>query len=145
MLRECFYGFGADEERAALFPLVIGLPAFLISIVVFVKEILKTTKVVVHGEEGVEAVEELSPEEERRRTMIIGGWIVGFFLAIWLIGFVWTSLVGTFLYLKLGAKERWGITLILTAAAFGFFGGVFDLALRLPFPPGDIFVWLGLD
>ena len=145
VLRECFFGFGADEERAALFPLVIGLPAFLISIVVFIKEITKTTKVVTHGEEGIEDVEELSPEEERRRTMVIGGWVVGFFLSIWLLGFVATSLVGTFLYLKLGAKEGWGITLILTVVAFAFFWGIFDLALHLPFPPGDLFVWLGLD
>ena len=61
VLRECFWGFGAYEERAALFPLIIGLPAFAISIAVFVKEIATTSKVVVHGEEGVEEAEEISP------------------------------------------------------------------------------------
>jgi len=145
VLRECFYGFGARESRAALFPLVIGLPAFMISIIVFFKEIMKTKKLVVHGEEGIEATVELSEAEERRRTMAIGAWVVGFFLAIWLIGFVWSSLVATFLYLKLGAREGWVITLILTAVAYLFFAGIFDYALHLPFPPGDLFVWLGLD
>ena len=145
VLRECFWGFGAYEERAALFPVIIGLPAFAISIAVFVKEIATTSKVVVHGEEGVEEVEEISPEETRRRTLAIGAWVVGFFISIWLIGFVPSSLVATFLYLKFGAREGWLITVILTATAYVFFAGIFDWLLVLPFPPGDLFVWLGLD
>ena len=145
VLRECFFGFGADEERAALFPVVVGLPAFVISAVVFVKEIMKTTRVVVHGEEGVEEVEEISPQETRRRTAAISAWVVGFFLSIWLLGFVLSSLVATFLYLKFGAGERWPITIILTAAAYLFFAGIFDRMLHLPFPTGDLFVWLGLE
>ncbi|MCY4439542.1 MAG: hypothetical protein OXE53_04960, partial [Deltaproteobacteria bacterium] len=62
-----------------------------------------------------------------------------------LIGFVYSSLVATFLYLKYGAGERWPITIILTAVAYIFFAGIFDWLLVLPFPPGDLFVWLGLE
>ena len=145
VLRECFFGFGAYEERAALFPVVIGLPAFVISAVVFVKEIMKTSRVVVHGEEGVEEVEEIPPAETRRRTAIISAWVVGFFLSIWLLGFVLSSVVATFLYLKVGARERWPISIILTLVAYVFFGGIFDMLLHLPFPTGDLFVWLGLE
>ena len=145
VLRECFFGFGAYEERAALFPVVIGLPAFVISAVVFVKEIMKTSRVVVHGEEGVEAVEEIPPAETRRRTAVISAWVVGFFLSIWLLGFVLSSVVATFLYLKVGARERWPISIILTLVAYLFFGGIFDMLLHLPFPTGDLFVWLGLE
>ena len=145
VLRECFFGFGADEERAALFPLIIGLPAFAASLAVFGKEVMARSRVVVHGEEGVEEVEEISPAETRRRTLAIGAWVVGFFLSIWLIGFVWSSLVATFLYLKLGAREGWLVSVILTAVAYLFFAGIFDMMLHLPFPPGDLFVWLGWD
>ena len=145
VLRECFFGFGADEERAALFPLIIGLPAFAVSLAVFGKEIMTRSRVVVHGEEGVEDVEEIPPAETRRRTLAIGAWVVGFFLSIWLIGFVWSSLVATFLYLKLGAREGWLVSVILTAVAYLFFAGIFDMMLHLPFPPGDLFVWLGWD
>ncbi len=145
VMREVFFGFGAYEERAALFPFIIGLPALVISGVVFVKEITTTTRVVVHGEEGVEEVEEISPEETRRRTLAISAWVVGFFISIWLIGFVWSSMVATFLYLKLGARESWLMSVILTAVAYAFFAGIFDMALHLPFPPGELFVWLGLD
>ena len=145
VLRECFFGFGADEERAALFPLIIGLPAFAISLVVFGKEITTRSRVVAHGEEGVEEVEEIPPAETRRRTLAISAWVVGFFLSIWLIGFVWSSLAATFLYLKFGARERWLISLVLTAVAYVFFAGIFDRMLHLPFPPGVLFVWLGWD
>ena len=145
VLRECFFGFGADEERAALFPLIIGLPAFAISMAVFGKEITTRSRVVVHGEEGVEEVEEIPPAETRRRTLAIGAWVVGFFLSIWLIGFVWSSLVATLLYLKFGAREGWIISVVLTAVAYVFFAGIFDMMLHLPFPPGDLFVWLGWD
>ncbi len=145
VMREVFFGFGAFEERAALFPLIIGLPALVISAVVFVKEVTITHRVVVHGEEGVEEVEEISPEETRRRTLAISAWVVGFFVSIWLIGFVWSSMVATFLYLKVGARESWLMSIILTAVAYVFFAGIFDMTLHLPFPPGDLFVWLGLD
>ena len=145
VLRECFFGFGADEERAALFPLIIGLPAFAISLVVFGKEITTRSRVVAHGEEGVEEVEEIPPAETRRRTLAISAWVVGFFLSIWLIGFVWSSLAATFLYLKFGARERWLISVVLTAVAYVFFAGIFDRMLHLPFPPGVLFVWLGWD
>ena len=112
---------------------------------VFGKEITTKSRVVVHGEEGVEEVEEIPPAETRRRTLAIGAWVVGFFLSIWLIGFVWSSLVATLLYLKFGAREGWIISVVLTAVAYVFFAGIFDMMLHLPFPPGDLFVWLGWD
>ena len=60
-------------------------------------------------------------------------------------GFVLSSVVATFLYLKVGARERWPISIILTLVAYVFFGGIFDMLLHLPFPTGDLFVWLGLE
>src|SRR5919106_4279176 len=50
---------------------------------------------------------EVDPVIERQRTVAIGCWIVGFFLAIWMFGFVPASAVATFLYLKFGAREKW--------------------------------------
>ena len=126
---------------------IIGLPAFAISIAVFVKEIATTSKVVVHGEEGVEEVEEISaggnaPSTNPRHRRLGGG-----FLHLHLADRVRAirPLVATFLYLKFGAREGWLITVILTATAYVFFAGIFDWLLHLPFPPGDLFVWLGLD
>jgi hypothetical protein len=59
-----------------------------------------------------------------------------------LLGFNVTVPVATFLYLKLGSGEKWGITLILTLVAWIFFYGLFDYAIHLPFPEGELFLWL---
>ncbi len=48
----------------------------------------------------------------------------------------------TFLYLKLGGRERWLISIILTVVAWVSFYGLFDYALHVPFPKGLLFEWL---
>jgi hypothetical protein len=86
---------------------------------------------------------DLPPELMMRRTASICGWILGFFVAIWLLGFPLAVPLLTFLYLKVGAAEKWPLTLGLTAFAWGFFYGVFERLLHLPFPEGQVFVWFG--
>jgi TctA family transporter len=139
------WGFGALEPRAALFPWVIGLPSLLLAIYVFIKDSLESTREVRAEGAALWSEPEIDPIVERHRTLAIGCWIVGFFLAIWIFGFVPASALATFLYLKFGAGERWPISLALTAACWLFFFGVFDYALQLPFPAGSIFEWVHID
>jgi hypothetical protein len=75
----------------------------------------------------------------------MGSWIVGFSLAIWILGFVPASAIATFLYLKFGASEKWPVTLALTVVCWLLFFGVFGYGLQLPFPQGVFFDWLHLD
>jgi TctA family transporter len=139
------YGFGAFEPRAALFPWVIGLPSLLLAIYVFMKDSLQSTRKVKAEGSALWSEPEVDPIVERHRTLAIGCWIVGFFLSIWIFGFVPASAVATFLYLKFGARENWPISLALTAACWLFFFGVFEYALQLPFPTGTIFEWVHID
>jgi TctA family transporter len=136
------YGFGAWEPRAALFPWVIGLPSLLLAIYVFTKDALQSTREVKLEESALWSEPEVEPVIARQRTAYISCWIVGFFLAIWILGFVPASAIATVLYLKFGASEKWPISLTLTAACWLFFFGVFDYALQLPFPSGALFDWL---
>ena len=78
-----------------------------------------------------------------RRTFEICAWTVGYLAAIWLVGFSLATLATTFFYLKIGARERWPMTLAMTLFGFAFVWGVFEKGLRVPFPPGLVFVWLG--
>ena len=64
-------------------------------------------------------------------------------LAIWLVGFAGATLVMTLLYLRLGAGERWVISLALSLGAFLFVYGLFERGLGVPFPAGRLLVWLG--
>jgi hypothetical protein len=81
----------------------------------------------------------------RQRTMAIGCWIVGFFIAIWVLGFVPASAIATFLYLKFGAGEGWPMTLAISVGCWLFFFMLFDYALQMPFPQGALFEWLPID
>jgi len=79
---------------------------------------------------------------EGRRTVAICGWILGMYAAIWLLGFSLATLVTTVLYLRV-ARERWPLSIGLSLAAFAFVYGLFEKALSVPFPPSQLFVWLG--
>jgi hypothetical protein len=85
----------------------------------------------------------VDPALARRRTFNIFGWILGFFLAIWLIGFAITVPLLVFTYLKIQSAENWRISIILSAVAWLIFYGLFVRTLHLPFPEGLIFTWLG--
>ena len=54
------------------------------------------------------------------------------------------TLVTTLVYLKVSARERWTLSLILTACAVVFVYGLFEKGLGVPFPDGQLLVWLGL-
>ena len=140
---EAKFGFGSWEPRAALFPWVVGLPSLVLALFILAQESLRTTRVVKAVDlPSLESEPEIDPILERQRTISIAGWIVGFFVAIWILGFVPASAIATLLYLKLGAGERWPVTLAITAACWLFFFGLFDYTLQLPFPDGEIFTWL---
>ncbi|HXV82397.1 MAG TPA: tripartite tricarboxylate transporter permease, partial [Candidatus Binatia bacterium] len=141
---EAKWGFGSWEPRAALFPWVVGVPTFLLALYVFVKDSMQTTRKVKVEEYHFEDEPEVDPVVARRRTFAITCWIVGFFLAIWMIGFIPASAIATLLYLKFGAGERWPVTLAIGAACWLFFWGMFDYALQMPFPHGALFDWLPL-
>ena len=143
VLREALYGFGEFEERAALFPLIIGIPGLILSVLAFGQEFRKSISSTASQAAPPEVA---SPEAAvaRSRMISIIGWIVGFFASIWLVGFTVTSVLTTFLYLKFGAGERWPISIFLTVVAWAFFFGLFDHLLHLPFPSGSVQDWLGM-
>ena len=140
VLDEALFGFGAVEKSAALFPLAVGIPSLAVALLALIQEFRSPASPAVEVTAAVAA----ERAAVRRRTAAIVGWTVGFFLMIWFLGFVTASAVATLLYLKLGAGERWGISAVLTAVAWIFFYGLFDYMLHLPFPPGELFIWLGI-
>ena len=128
--------------RAGLFPWAVIAPVLVLASVQAVRDLTG------RGGESVppdlvDGAADVPPDVARRRTMEIAAWIVGMFLAIWLVGFAAATLLTTFLYLKVGARERWGISAALSLAGFAFVYGLFDRALSVPFPPGVLSIWLG--
>jgi putative tricarboxylic transport membrane protein len=137
------FGFGAWEPRAALFPLSIGIPSLILAIVIFLRELFRSTRTVaVETVAPVESAPAIAPDEARNRTMIIASWILGFFITIWFLGFPIASALATFLYLKFSGGERWSTSVALALVAWAFFYGMFDYGLKLPFPEGALMNWL---
>jgi len=128
--------------RPGLFPWAIGVPvlalASLLLVLQFTGRELQPAVGLVGPEPGI-------PESEAaRRTAVILGWIVGYLVAIWLLGFTLGGALCIFLSLKAGSGERWPVSLAMTAATAAFVEIVFVRVLHVPFPLGQLWVWLGV-
>jgi hypothetical protein len=96
------------------------------------------------GDHTEEAGLEVPIRVVNRRTTGIFGWILGYFVAIWLLGFSVGVPLCTFVQLKFGSREKWLISIVLTVFAWAFIYGIFDRVLHVPFPAGQLLLWLGL-
>lgn len=142
VLRETFFEIRPMEERAALFPMVIGIPTLALALLAFGQEAFATLR---HGASRAtpsEITSSLEPAVMRSRAVSIVAWTLGFFIAIWLLGFTIAVPVATFLYLKFAAGEKWWITIFLALVAWVFFYGLFDYFLHIPFPEGELLLRL---
>ena len=134
------YGIWAASAwpwKAALFPLVIGVPLFAMALAEALWVLFGSTPA---PTEGVE----LAAEAPGRAVLVGGAWMLAFFAAILLLGFPIAVPLFVFLYLKLQGGEGWLMSVVITAAVWGVFYGLFDALLHLPFPSGLLLDWLGL-
>ena len=125
--------------KAALFPLVIGVPLFALAAAEALWTLFGTEPA---GEEARDFQLSIG-EDTLRRTLVAAGWIFAFFAAIVLLGFPIAVPLFVFLYLKLQGREGWGMSLAITLGTWAVFYGLFDLLLHLPFPSGWLFEWFG--
>lgn len=126
--------------KAALFPLVIGIPLFCLA----AAEALWTLFGSPPPEADAARDFQLSIRKDTvRRTLAAAGWILAFFAAIVLLGFPIAVPLFVFLYLKLQGRESWRVSIVMTALVWGVFYGLFDALLHLPFPAGWLLTWLG--
>lgn len=138
------FAFAVFEARtwqieARLFPWVIGFPLLALALIQLALDIWKP-----RGNTSEDASVEVPAWIVGRRTVPIIAWIMGFVLAIWLLGLSISVPVFTFLYLKLQAQERWWLAVLFALVAWGVLFGLFDRALHLPFPEGRLLRWLGV-
>jgi TctA family transporter len=125
--------------RAGLFPCAVSFPVLALAIFQSIIDFM--------GKGGKSSDDNMARQElpigvVNRRTAGIFGWIIGYFVAIWLFGFSIGGPLCTFIQLKIGSREKWPLTLILTVFAWVFIYGLFDHVLHVPFPQGQLFLWL---
>jgi hypothetical protein len=123
------------DARARLFPWAAGIPVLVLLVIQIIRQARSilvgadVQKVVIGGQVDAHLAFE--------RTLRVGGWILGFALLIWAIGFPAGGTLGTLLYLKTAARERWPISLAITAGT-GVFFWILITFLYTPFPRGFI-------
>ena len=128
--------------KAALFPLVISIPLFLLAAAEVLWVLFGSAKQTAAAD--FKLSDHLPQSVALRRTLLAAVWILGFFVAILLLGFLVAVPAFVFVYLRLQGKQGWVFSAVFTAAVFAFFYGLFDLLLHLPFPPGLLLSWAGL-
>jgi putative tricarboxylic transport membrane protein len=128
--------------KAALFPLVIGIPLFCLAAAEALWTLLG--KAPAQPDEAKDFQLSIG-KDSLRRTLVATGWILAFFAAIVLLGFPVAVPLFVFLYLRLQGREGWIVSIVMTAAVWGVFYGLFDLMLHLPFPTGWLVAWLGFS
>ena len=129
--------------KAALFPLVIGVPVFLLAAAEALWVLFGSTPKLQATE--FQFSTDLPGKAMLKRTLVVAGWIFGFFAVIVLVGFPIAVALFVFLYLKIEGREGWVFCSIFTFVVCAIFYGLFDLLLHLPFPAGWIQTWTGLN
>jgi TctA family transporter len=118
--------------RARIFPFAIFGPVLIIAIANFVKDLRRRPWMETIEQTIAEA--NLDEASFRKRTREILAWILGFFLALWLLGFPLGIPLATFIYLKVASREGWLTSIVVTAGAWAFIVGVFGHFLDFIFP-----------
>jgi hypothetical protein len=145
VLRETFFEIRPMEERAALFPMVLGIPCLVLALLAFGQELFYIFRRPPDDRDSAEIRGLLEPAVMRRRAVSIVSWILGFFAGIWLLGFVIAVPIASLLYFRFAGGEKWSISIPLSVAAWAVFYGLFDYLLHLPFPEGTLLLWLNLS
>lgn len=124
------YAAWSFPEKAALFPLVTGVPLFVLAVAQLVLQLRDPEPPV---------------ESERRRTLEAFAWMVGFIALVVLAGFPTAVPVFVLAYLVAQRAAPWWQSIALAAAAWGMFHLLFEQLLRFPFDGGLVRAWLGLE
>jgi TctA family transporter len=127
-------------SRARIFPFAIFGPILIVSILNFVKDLRRRPWTETIRQTIVEANLDEASFHKRTRDILV--WILGFFLALWLLGFPLGIPLATFLYLKVAARENWFTSIAVTAGTWAFIVGVFGHFLDFVFPdPALLSLW----
>jgi hypothetical protein len=139
--------YQAQEWRlqARLYPWAIGIPMLILAIIQVILDLKGVERKQMDDAAPMDFqfTQTVEPSLAKRRAIIMFGWLFGFFLGIWLLGFPIMIPLMVFSYLKIQSNERWTISIVLTVLAWVFFYFLFVRLLNLPFPDGLIFTWLG--
>ena len=123
--------------KAALFPMIVGVPVFGLAMIDFLYAAFEKEGKKASGIDFTFS-EDVDKKLERRRTASIFLWTLGFFFFVLLVGFQIAVPLFVLAYLKLQGKEGWTVTIATMLITWGAFYGLFVWFLNVPFMEGWI-------
>lgn len=111
--------------KAALFPLVMGIPLLVLAVAQLVMDLR----------------ERPAATPEARRAWGILAWMAAFIVLVLLLGFPLAVPLFVLAYLVTSGRESWLLSAVLAAAAWGAFYLLFQRLLHFPFEDGLITGW----
>jgi hypothetical protein len=129
---------------ASMMPVyTVAFPGLLFAAAQLFRELVGREKPPGAARRGYEADEVFDVKLDRRteilRTLTFFSFFAGGAVAIWLFGMVRGLPLLMFLYTLIEGKEKWKLSLFLTAMVFLFVWGLFEVVLEIRWPPGLLF------
>jgi hypothetical protein len=126
--------------EARLLPWIIGVPTIVLCLLTLALVARRIWSL-----EPEEQVQLLDIQADRDlpgtivaiRATAMFGWVLGFFGAIWLVGFLPSVPLFIFLYLVVQGREKWWVALVVSVAMSAFMIGVFHFVLRVAWLRGQ--------
>jgi hypothetical protein len=109
--------------KAALFPLVMGIPLLVLALTQMMID-LRARAAPAEDVPGCGA------------AMAVLGWMAGFIVLVFLLGFPFAVPLFIFGYLVVAGREPWPLSLVLAVIAWGAFYLLFQKLLHFPFEAG---------
>lgn len=129
---------------AKLMPVyVAAIPGLLLALVQLYREITDWEGRRGKKEGGIEMDEVFIVGLDRRteisRTLAFFGWFAGGAVGVWLLGIVIALPLLALLYALVEGREKWLVSLLMSAATFALIWGLFEYMLEMKWPAGALF------
>lgn len=129
-----------DELRASIIVFLLGGIGVILAVVQVVVDLKSTRGTTPSEPRGISFDAPAIQSTSRWGNLEIWGWIVGFYVAIRLIGFLTAVPLFVFTYAKVYGA-RWFLAVTLAAGAWAFIYGTFEYILHVPWPE-PVLSWL---
>ncbi len=134
-----FEAASMDGLSNKLLPLMIAIPVAVLAAVGLLREIFPSDK----AEKTEEGTGENKAPVSMRSYLVVGGWLIGFFAAIYLVGFLIASLLFVLSYMRTHGIG-WRVVAISTVLTPVIIWAVFSYALKFFLPQGLLLEMLGI-
>jgi hypothetical protein len=137
------YSFGIPNVKARVVPLMATSLVFILAAIELIREI-RISRGKKEGSIQKEQGGETDITDERRRLFAVFGWMFGFFVAIYIIGFPISVFLFILLFLKLHDRG-WTTAIISAVVTAGLIYLVFVVFLKTPLFQGIVFEGFSIE